>query len=813
MQAILRGGAVFAALLGALLVLPGCGSANARVASHVRRAEMYLAQGNLQKAQVEYRNAMQIAPTRADLRVMTGHVAERLGDIRAAAALYQSAIDLDSAYVPAREGLGKLYVFAGVPRRALDIIRPALLQHPDDASLLTVRGAAFAELKDRAGALADAERAVQLAPQNEDAVSLLASLYEQGGEVERAARLVAKSLGRAPASLDLHRILASLYGKLGKLDLAERQLQAVVNLDPKELLPRYQLALFYARSNRLPQAERVFEDAIAARPDDEQPKLAYAQFITAHRSAREGERVLAGFIAREPDKYDLRLALADLERQNGELDAAMAGYRDLAARAGEQPQGLLARDRLAAVLIGQKRYDEAARRIAEVLAKSPGDSDALVLRADMAMARGEPAAAIVDLRTVLRDRPGSAPLLRALARALIADHQTALAEESLRNAMDAAPRDSAARIDLAQLLGQTGRVDEAAALLKQTIEASPQDLEAREALVRTYLAKPDLEAARTAVEELETAAPARWTGPYLAGVVAEARNSPDEAEADFRRALELQPASVDVLAAISRLDLRRGRADQAVARVRSSIASRPGDPALRNLLGELYLATKAYALAEGELTRCTQLAPKWWLPYRNLGVAFASSGNGAQAVRTYEQGIAMSGLEPSLVGDLATLYERQGRPEDAIREYEAFHRQYPGSAFAANNLAMLLVTYRKDRQSLEEARDLTTTFADADDPALLDTFAWVRLKLGRPAEALPMLERATERAPQLRVIHYHLGMAELAMGQRDRARQELQAALAGSAAFTGSQDARSALAGLGAVREDVKASSAGAARG
>jgi predicted Zn-dependent protease len=115
---------------------------------------------------------------------------------------------------------------------------------------------------------------------------------------------------------------------------------------------------------------------------------------------------------------------------------------------------------------------------------------------------------------------------------------------------------------------------------------------------------------------------------------------------------------------------------------------------------------------------------------------------------------------------------------------------------AANNLAMLLATYKADQASLDQARDLTAVFASSDNGSLLDTSGWVRFKRGEFRDALPLLERATTRAPDSRVIRYHLAMTELRLGLKDRARTNLQSALAGQVNFTGSDEARTTLAAL-----------------
>jgi tetratricopeptide (TPR) repeat protein len=786
-----------AALLFCVLVLAGCGSPDARRASHLARGERYLAEGNLQKAQLEFRNAIQIAPQRADARVLSGEVTERLGDIRGAAAWYQSAIDVDGQSVSARVHLGRVYVLGSSPNRALEIIEPAIHQHPDDPKLLVVRAGARAELNDEVGALADANRAAELAPRDEDVVALLAALYRNEGNAARAIDLLQGALHAHPGSRDLRRVLANLYTQDGKYDLAAGEISKLIALDPKDLASREQLAELYERANQSDKAERVLKEAIAAVPQRDEPKLAYVRFLSSRGSEQDAARALADFVARNPSDYGLQLAQGDFLLQHDRQEAAVAVFRRVVDRAGELPQGLVARNRLAAILVTQRRFDAASQLIGHVLAGSPRDSDALILRAGIALEQGQAATAITDLRTVVRDQPRSVPVLRMLAAAYLSDGQQALAEEALRSAMDIDPRDAVVRTALAQLLAKTYRIDAAIALLNDSAHTLQGNVLIGAALVQAYLAKPDLEAAAKAASDLMRAAPKSWNGPYEAGLVAEARKRDQDAEADFERALSLDPEGIDALRAVSRVDSAAGRADRAIARVQSLVSTEPVNAAACDLLGELRFANHDAAGAVRELTRCVGLAPTWWLPYHDLGVAQLASGDSAGAARTYEQGVASTRMELALVIDAASLEEQQGRVDDAIRQYEEFHQEFPGRSIATNNLAMLLVTYKNDHSSIERARDLTSRFMTSTNPDLLDTAGWVRVKSGDAAGALMILQEAARLAPQSRVIRYHLGMAELALGQRDLARASLEASLAGSARFEGSDDARAALARLG----------------
>ncbi len=728
MQFVSRGTSLAAATVGCCLALAGCGGAEARRASHMERGQRYLTDGNLAKAQIEFRNALQIEPNDPEARLMIGRVDEQLGDFQQAAGMYQAAIDQNPDDVPARVRLSRLYVLSGAAARALELVKPALLRHPDDPDLLTVRGMAYAALKDRAAARADAERAVRLAPDSEDAVALLASIDVLEGEPQRAVTSVQTALGRAPSSVGLHQVLADLDARLGKPQLAEAQLAQIISLRPKDLALRYRLGLYYARARQLADADRVFRDAIALDPGEDGPKLTYVEFLLDYRSPADAERTLDEFLKPDAHNAELLLALGAVEQREGNVEKALATYRQVVAEEGEHPRGLTARKCIAAILAAQGRTEEASHQIAEVLQSSPRDNEALVLRATLALGRQDPGSAIVDLRAVLHDQPRSIPVMQMLARAYSTAGQEALAEETLRSALDSAPGNAGIGVELARLLAGANRLDEAVALLEQMLKG--------------------------------------------------------------------QPDAVDVLQALAQLDVRQGRIQQAVDRVRSVAQSQPANAAVQNLLGEVYLAARNYPSAIAAFERSTELASKWWLPYRNLATAQAASGDSADAMRTDERALAAVGVEPTLVSDLAALYEHAGRIDDAIQAYESLQQRDPQLPLAANNLAMLLVNYKTDRASLDRARDLTAGFMTSDNADLLDTAGWVRFKCGELGQALPLLEKAAARAPQSRVIRYHLGMAELAAGQLDRARNSLQSALSGSARFTGREDARSALAGL-----------------
>jgi len=316
------------ALVG-LAILAGCGGAQSRYASHMEKGNEFLAAENYEKARIEFRNALQILPNDAQGRYQYGRSMERLGKLREAAGMYQGAIDIDTNHAGARAALGRVYVFAGAPEKALELVEPALKKNPLDAELLTVRAAARSQLKQQDAALADAEQAVRIAPTSENAVALLASIYRQKNDAPRAIALLKGTLEKTPQATELRQVLSLLFLSVGDKPGAEEQMRQVIAAKPADLKSRYQLAIFLSGDKRLDDAEKVLKDAIAAAPDQDDPKLVYADFLAAQRDPARGLRALQEFIAKNPDNFDLSLGLGALHQRKGAGHGACAFTRRL----------------------------------------------------------------------------------------------------------------------------------------------------------------------------------------------------------------------------------------------------------------------------------------------------------------------------------------------------------------------------------------------------------------------------------------------------------------------------------------------------
>jgi tetratricopeptide (TPR) repeat protein len=781
-------------LLGLVVVsVSACGGAEARKARHMEKGQTYLAAGNFLKARVEFQNALQIAPTDPEARYENGVASEKLGKVRDAAQFYQGAIDVDHEHVGARTNLARLYLFGGAPERALELIEPAIAKHPDDAELLTVRAAARLQQKKASEAQEDAERAVRLQPTNEDAVEVLAGLYTSIGATDKARTLLEETIKKLPKTVSLRLVLVQIYAGENNKAATESMLLDLVRLKPEEKAHRIRLAQFYAGTNQPDAAEHALRQAIKELPGEDDLKLALVDFLAARRSPEAAEQELKAMIAADAKDTELKFALARFYESSRHPEKAEVIYRGVIDSEKLDAAGLSARDRLATLLEQRNDVPGALELIGAVLAKSPRDDDALFLRGSISLTRKDPRAAIADLRAVLRDQPNAIGVLRALARAHLANGEPAIAEETLRNASEANPKDAALRLEYAQLLVQLGKGEQAKPILAELVKTYPSNAEALESQFGVSMASKDFATAETDAKALVAIRPKSATAYLYEGRVAEAQNHTDEAIRLYATAAEVQPDALEPLEDEMRLLVAAKRVDEALKRLDEFSARYPTNPLGPDAKGEIFLHQNKVPQAREQFELAIARAPKWWIAYRDLAAAQLSANDPDGAIQTLRKAKPVVDAPGAIGFELAQLLSRLDKLDAAIAEYEEILHRNPQADVAANNLAMLLATFKKDQASLDRARTLTTRFAESANPSFLDTYGWVLYKRGEVAASVPVLERVVAKVANDPVARYHLGMAQSQLGSSAAARDNLALAVNSGRKFSGLDEAKATL--------------------
>ncbi|HEX2584183.1 MAG TPA: tetratricopeptide repeat protein [Steroidobacteraceae bacterium] len=781
------------------IVLSACSGVDARKHEFLERGQTYYNNKNYDKARVELRNALQIDPKYVEARYLAGQVAEKRNDIREAAGQYQAAVDANPKYQPARAALARIYVIGGLQDKAGELCEEGLKDDPNNAALLTVRGALHAQRGQLDQAQADAELANKQKPNDEYTISLLASLYKQSNRLDKAVEVIEEGIKQSPNSVDLHIVLADLNAARQDYAGVEAQLQQVIQLEPKSIAHRARLAQFYLFRKDVDGAEKVWRQATTELPDQVEAKLALVNLLWTQRNEEVAVSEMEKMVSSEPRNSELKLAMAGYLQRQSKLDRAEQIYQEVIKKEDRDAKGLQARDQLATLYLRRddvKLNDESRARnlIDEVLKENARDNDALVLRANVALKHGDAATAVTDLRSVLRDQPNSTPLMRALARAHLQNNDATLAEETLRNAVQTDPADVESRKLLSKLLLQNGKIEQARPFLEQLAAQNDKvDLEILDGLFKTQLSAKDFPAAQNTVDKTQQQYPQLATGWYYAALLAEAQKNRELARKQYEHALEVQPEIAEPLVALVRMDMVDKDSKGAMNRLNAVIAKHPDNAIAHNLRGELLLTDKKWEEAANAFRQTINLASAWPVAYRNLASTQLQQKQLSEAIATYETGVVKTS-DMSLVVNLAMLQENAGKPDDAIKTYDRWLVQQPKSIPVANNLVMLLLNYHgDDKNSLERAAKLSDMLATSSDPSLLDTRGWYKYKRGDYQGAVNLLQQAAGGDNVSATVRYHLGMALLKTGNNVSARTNLQAAVSSGQSFFGIDEARSAL--------------------
>jgi Flp pilus assembly protein TadD len=192
-------------------------------------------------------------------------------------------------------------------------------------------------------------------------------------------------------------------------------------------------------------------------------------------------------------------------------------------------------------------------------------------------------------------------------------------------------------------------------------------------------------------------------------------------------------------------------------------------------LVETLAAAGNYPAAAAQLQMLIDKNPKPDL-YLQMGEAKLRADDLAGAAAAFQTArqMAPSDARPAL--DLALLYDRTERSEQARKEYEIVLQIQPDNATALNNLAYL---------EAEQGVDLDQALAHAHraqqklpgDLDVQDTLAVVYIRKNLTNDGLRMLRDLVAQRPDSAPFHLHLALALYQQGDRSSARRELATAL------------------------------------
>jgi Flp pilus assembly protein TadD len=443
----------------------------------------------------------------ADAAVLynAGVAALRTGQVDQAESLLSRSIQTMPGS-PAARLLGLVYQAQGRPEKAYLLLKPWVLQNPEDTEA-RVAAAMAAVFLHRAS---EAEELLADLPTEDPEIRLIwAKIFLQKGDTWSALAMALPVLETAPPSLqsELLVVVADSY-------LALQQPESVVDTLKDKVKGRPRLAWRLGEAKRqsgdlaggIATLEPFAEHLLSAQapPPEEVPGaqsqllLVYGHLLLEADRAADAVPVLERAVGLANGSSlawsALGQALAAVGRTDeakaaevraSELLVATGAIVDPQAEAGgEAPDAVARALRQAHMRLAAGNSEEALALLRKEQKLNPGDIRPYLVEAQMLLELGRKLPALQVTHLTLQAFPGNADALYFRGVVNMARQELELAEADFRKALAAAPEHTAAMGDLAVLLMSQGRNDEARALWEQVLALRPGDPVATENLAR-----------------------------------------------------------------------------------------------------------------------------------------------------------------------------------------------------------------------------------------------------------------------------------------------------------------------------------------
>lgn len=791
--------ALRAIVLSAVLAfgLVACDGADEREANYRLRGKELFEQGEFTKAKLEFRNALQIKPTSVEAIYYLGRIAEEEVDLQTATTAYRQVVEQDAKHVPAQLKLGQFYLIAQDLQNAQAKAQIVLELEPRNADGHALLAAVYHHQDLPAQAEAEAKEALAIDAANVGATSVLAGLRALQGQTDEALQLLDAGQKRNPTNEGLRQVRIQILTDAKRMEEAEVAYQELLAIAPANHRHKINLARLLISQGKVDTAETMLRRASEAAPDDKNLKMLLVTFLAERRGWESAAKELSALAAQDPSEAAYQFRLADFYAANNQHVEARRILQEIVGREENTPVGLTARAALARVALDAGDHNEAASLVSAVLKSDPRNAEALLLRATMAADRQDSQAAVADLRTILRDQPNSVPALSLLARTYLGTGEAELSVDAYRSLLSVDQANVPARLALASQLRTLGRTDEALTEVEAALSLAPNSMLALKSKGLMMIDQGNLAIAESIGKAALEQADGQGTAGVVLGLVALTRKDHQGAIEHLTKALGAEPRPDEALPALVEAHVAAGRREDAERMLADLVTREPENGTALVLRADVQFALGQVDEAEASLRQAVAARSAWPVPYLKLGSLYQKRDKQSEALATYEEGLAKAPTNIDLLLRRALAQEALGQFEAARASYEAILTQRADHRIASNNLAILIVdVWPNDAPLMDQARRLAEPFRYSNEPPLLDTLGWIQLKLGNTADAVQLLERASNGATDNQQIRYHLGLAYQAQGDLARAKLELERAVAGAPFYRGIDDAKKTLATL-----------------
>jgi len=758
-----------------LIFLAGCGTPEERAKSYYDSALALINKKDDVNARLELFRALKYRTDKVEIwRAMVG-----IDERAKLPALFQDlrrVVELDPNDLDARLKLARIMVGGGAADAALKVIDAANEGDKPSADLHAIKAIILARTNDPAGAVREAQRSIEIDPNNIDAASILASKKIADGDPVGALSLLD---ALRPEQKDETRIAMQkiqILARKGDLAKAEALLRDVISKNPGEAAYRVQLIQLLVAERHFDDAEKEFRTRAEANPADSKIGLDLVRFLNVVKGADAARAELDTRIKAGGEIFDYQMALADLDAAQGKVEDATQLLKMLASSTTAADKKTSARLKLAELYLSKSKVADAEPIISEILASDRRNAGALRLRAAIKIDKGQLDEAISDLRDALNDQSKSPELLMLLATAYERGGKNELADRQYADALKSSGQNPSIALQYVAFLQRRGEATRAEEILTEAANRNPNNMQILSSLAQVRLAQKNWTGASAIADAIERSD--RGLADQIRAAAFAGQDKMDQSIAALEDAHKVAPDAVQPVVSLASAYVRQGQSDKALELLQDLNHKFPTNAQILVLIGQVELAQKKDNEALQSFKAAVAQQPKDPIGYSALSDLYIRQKNFDAAGSVIQAALKEQPDNSNFRLSLAGLQILKGDHDAAIAQYEAILKDQPNSIVAINNVVSLLLDYRSDKESLDRAFALADALKNSPVPQFQDTLGWAQYRRADYKNSISTLEASAAKLPNLAAVHYHLGLAYAADGQSDKAAEQLKTALA-----------------------------------
>ena len=652
---------------------------------------------------------------------------------------YLNALRIDGTNGVALLGAGLSYCESGKPIQAFPFLQASRDAYPDNLDVRLKLGAMYRAARNIPAARGEALEVLRREPDHFEGLLLLADMSFAPEELE-------------DVLVRLHE-QASTHGG-----------------DPRH--PLAQAHTFF-KQGRAEEARRAYEEARAMAPDDVLILEAVGQFYALTDNHAGAEDAFAAAVENASPASAVRVRYAAYLYDRGRHEAA---WQLLLTAVESDPAFIRGWEKIGEFALREGRRSECEEAVAAILREYPDHVAGRQLRARMLLLQGESESAIEAFEELLSAYPDSAALHHQVALAYLRDGDVERWREALRETIRLDPDRISARLQLLGLELRAGNAGPVIVRLRKLLETYPNQEEALLLLGRAYAANRESDRALATLEQLRALRPDDHTVPYVMGRILQGMERNLDARHAFESALGLRPGFLPALGGLVALDILDEDPARAVQRLQEAIGRRPDGRGFHHLLGTVHARESRPDEAERAFRKEIEIEPRQIASYVALARLLYTNNRLDDALHEVDDALRINANNPRALMLSGMFCELRGDFSRAVERYEQVLEISPDFAPAANNAAYL---YAEEFGDLDKGFVLAQRARDVapGNGQLADTLGWIAYRRGKYEWALILIQEAADALPDHPVVRFHLGMAQLALGEEQDAAESLRRSL------------------------------------